>query len=304
MSPQKRKPTNPYYNPNKQKRTEQDPTQQAKRRVAYEKYKQKAKKQKYITIGIFAFVFILVAAWFITKRLSPADDNLSSDSTAQSDSSPATVSEPSSETVPSNGGYTVDTTEWNLILVNKTSLLPSGYTVNTASIGNGYEFDARAADALNQMLADGNAEGLNLMVCSAYRSVARQEVLYNNKVNEYIGYGYSEEEARQIAGTIVAPPGTSEHATGLAADIVSVNYQVLDDGFESTPEFAWLQEHAADYGFVLRFPSNKQDVTDIIYEPWHYRYVGVEHAHRMNELGLCLEEYVALSSFGVENADS
>lgn len=295
MSPQKRKPTNPYYNPDGQKRTTQDPAKQVKRRAAYEKYKQKAKKQKYITIGLFAFVLILVAAWFITRWLSPSNDESTSASQPITSASASSSESPSENSSIPNGGYTIDTTEWNLILVNKTSPLPSGYTVDTVPIGNGYEFDARAADALTQMLADGNAEGLNLMVCSAYRSVARQEVLYNNKVNEYIGYGYSEEEARQIAGTIVAPPGTSEHATGLAADIVSVNYQVLDEGFENTPEFAWLQEHAADYGFVLRFPSNKQDVTDIIYEPWHYRYVGVEHAHRMNELGLCLEEYVALS---------
>ncbi len=284
MSPQKRKPT--------PKSNSQSPAQQANRRAAYEKHKQKAKKQKYITIGIFAVVLILIAALFITRWLSPSDDDTSSGDNSQPVISD--TSENSEISTPVSAVYTIDATEWNLILVNKSSPLPSGYTVDTASIGNGYEFDARAADALNQMIADGNAEGLNLMVCSAYRSVSRQEVLYNNKVNEYIGYGYSEAEARQIAGTIVAPPGTSEHATGLAADIVSVNYQVLDDGFANTPEFAWLQEHAADYGFVLRFPLDKQDVTNIIYEPWHYRYVGVEHAKKMNELGLCLEEYVAL----------
>ena len=246
-----------------------------------------------------SFSFLLAAAVFLCLFVSCSEKDESSASSefSASEISPdvseiASVEESSETNVPTNAPG--NASDWNLILVNKSNPLSESFTVETASVGGGYEMDARAAEAMLQMIQDGNATGLNLMVCSAYRSVSYQAGLYERKVQEYINYGYSEAEARRIAGTIVAPPGTSEHATGLAADIVSVNYQVLDEGFENTPEFAWLSENAADYGFVLRFPEDKQDITDIIYEPWHYRYVGVEHAHAMNTLGMCLEEYVLL----------
>ena len=118
-------------------------------------------------------------------------------------------------------------------------------------------------------------------------------MLLKSVVSEYQAQGKSYEEAYAITKTIRAVPGCSEHNSGLAADIVSVYYQNLDSGFDQTPEYAWLSENAAEYGFILRYPYDKQDVTKIIYEPWHYRYVGVEQAKKIKASGLCLEEYLA-----------
>ena len=182
--------------------------------------------------------------------------------------------------------------DWLLRLVNHTHPLPEGFTVETSTLPNGLEFDSRAIGQLEQMLADGNAAGLQLMVCSAYRSVARQDELFNEMMQDYIAEGYSEEEAYDITATIRTPHGCSEHSTGLAADIVAVDYQMLDDGYAETDEAKWLLENAADYGFILRYPKDKESVTGIIWEPWHYRYVGVENAKKIKASGLCLEEYL------------
>ncbi|MEG1932208.1 MAG: M15 family metallopeptidase, partial [Pygmaiobacter sp.] len=183
--------------------------------------------------------------------------------------------------------------EWMLRLVNANTPLPEDYVPELASLANGKQFDARAIDALRQMLSDGNAQGLSLMVCSAYRSIARQDELFSAMKQDYMSRGYSEEEATRITMTIRTPHACSEHSSGLAADIVAQSYQTLDDGFADTPEARWLFEHAVEYGFILRYPKDKQDVTGIIYEPWHYRYVGVENAKKITDSGLCLEEYLA-----------
>ena len=128
---------------------------------------------------------------------------------------------------------------------------------------------------------------------SAFRPQGTQEKLFQNKVNEFRALGYAEDDAIEAAGKIVAVPGTSEHQLGLAADIVDASHQVLDKSQESTAVQKWLMEHCWEYGFILRYP------TDIIYEPWHYRYVGKEDAKAITDSGLCLEEYLA-QEFGVE----
>ena len=97
----------------------------------------------------------------------------------------------------------------------------------------------------------------------------------------------SDAEVKKLAATISAYPGTSEHELGLAVDFNSV-----ETTFESSPQFQWLKAHAADYGFILRYTKEKQSITGVIYEPWHYRYVGENHAKKINQLGYCLEEYI------------
>ena len=135
-------------------------------------------------------------------------------------------------------------------------------------------------------------DGVELMLCSAYRSIEKQQQLFDRSQQAYMAQGMSEEEAYAKTATETAIPGTSEHQTGLAADIVTPTYQMLDAGFADTPAGQWLSEHAAEYGFVLRYPQDKQEVTGIIYESWHYRFVGKTHAKLMKESGLCLEEYL------------
>ena len=133
-------------------------------------------------------------------------------------------------------------------------------------------------------------EGINLAPCSGYRSYELQERNYNNKVSFYESQGYSNKDAKVKAATIIMPPGSSEHNLGYAMDIVCV-----DEWFEDTAEFKWLTENAADYGFIMRYPKDKQDITKVIYEPWHWRYVGVELAKELKDSGLVLEEYMGVA---------
>ena len=108
-----------------------------------------------------------------------------------------------------------------------------------------------------------------------------------------MGQGYSREAAEAEAGKVVAVPGTSEHQLGLALDIVDLNNQNLDTSQEDTPVQKWLIEHSWEYGFILRYPNDKSEITGIIYEPWHYRYVGRDAAREIHERGVCLEEYLS-----------
>ena len=121
-----------------------------------------------------------------------------------------------------------------------------------------------------------------------------QEKLYSNKLDEYLSYGYSQEKAKELAAFWVAVPGTSEHEIGLAVDIVSKWYQHLDHAQANTDEQQWLMKHCHEYGFILRYPEEKQELTRIGYEPWHYRYVGKTAAQEIMEYGLCLEEYLEI----------
>lgn len=182
--------------------------------------------------------------------------------------------------------------EYYLLLANAENPLPQDWSIQTEEVQNGYEMDKRAAPAMREMIQAAKEDGVELMLCSAYRSVEKQQQLFDRSQQAYMAQGMSEEEAYAKTATETAIPGTSEHQTGLAADIVTPIYQMLDAGFADTPAGQWLSEHAAEYGFVLRYPQDKQEVTGIIYESWHYRFVGKTHAKLMKESGLCLEEYL------------
>lgn len=184
--------------------------------------------------------------------------------------------------------------DWNLTLVNKDNLMAKDYEPKLEEIQGlqGYYFDSRAIGQLNNMIEDGNKAGLSLWICSAYRSVERQRELYENKVNAYEREGFTHQKACEKAKKEVAYPGTSEHALGLAVDIVSKNYQILDDRQAKTLEAQWLKENCYKYGFILRYPIDKGAITGIIFEPWHFRYVGIEAATEIMKKGICLEEYL------------
>ena len=167
-----------------------------------------------------------------------------------------------------------------IILVNPWNTVPKDYELNLVDI-RGFRVDASCRDALEQMMADCESAGMDCELNSAYRAISTQQGLWDNRYNSYIANGYSHEEAKRLTGQIVAIPGTSEHHLGLAVDIVG------DDSM-----YAWMAEHSWEYGFILRDPDNKVDVTGIIYEPWHFRYVGKELAADIYQSGLCLEEYL------------
>lgn len=181
---------------------------------------------------------------------------------------------------------------WNMTLVNMDNPMQDGYVPELAEVENGYTVDARIAEDLNAMLGAARAEGYQPQICSAYRSVEKQAQVFNDTVSNWMNQGCSYWEAYQRTTQEVALPGTSEHGIGLAVDIVSSQYAQLDEKQAETGEAQWLQAHCYEYGFILRYPPEKQSQTGIIYEPWHYRYVGRDMAQKIKESGLTLEEYL------------
>lgn len=170
--------------------------------------------------------------------------------------------------------------EWNLLLVNQWNAIPDDFSVETADIEDGYLVDARIKDDLAEMLKDCRAAGHSPKIISSFRTRQTQQYLYDHTANK--------------ADT--ALPGHSEHECGLAADIIDADSagwsDPLIDRQEDMPAQKWLMRHCSDYGFILRYPRDKQDITGIIYEPWHYRYVGRDNAAEITERGICLEEYI------------
>ncbi len=180
----------------------------------------------------------------------------------------------------------------NMLLVNRDYILPEGYkpgdlTNSVKSDPDSKLLRAEPAKFYNQMYLAAKADGYTLTTVSGYRSYSLQKNNFENKINKYIGEGKSKAEATQAAAQIILPPGTSEHNAGIAMDICSL-YQ----SFDKSNEYKWLEEHAADYGFILRYPKDKVNITKIVYEPWHWRYVGVENAKAIKQSGKCLEEYL------------
>ncbi len=194
-----------------------------------------------------------------------------------------------------NDDGSFDFSAWNMILVNPDNPFPQNYPLKLTEISlNGKDrlVHSLCADAFKEMVLAAKKDGIILYLRSTYRGLQLQTDSFNAKVQEYINKGHSREEATKIAATIVAVPGTSEHHTGLAADITTPSFDRLNQGFENTDAFRWLYSHCAEYGFILRYPKDKTEITKIIYEPWHYRYVGKEAAQIIMREGICYEEFV------------
>lgn len=186
----------------------------------------------------------------------------------------------------------------SILLVNPWNPIPEDYTANLLPIQDNQMVDWSCQAALEQMLSDCAAAGFDCFVCSAYRSQWDQEYLYEKKVQYYLDLDYEEAEARALAATSVAIPGTSEHQLGLAVDLIDRDHPVLDDTQAQTGTQKWLMEHCWEYGFILRYPEGSSELTGIIFEPWHYRYVGVDIAMEIRNLGITLEEYLGFQCEG------
>lgn len=182
--------------------------------------------------------------------------------------------------------------DWELILVNKQNPLPDDYEANMVSIGGGAMIREEIVDPLNRMFEAAERDGITLQVCSAYRSHEHQQALFDRKIRNYTGSGLSYLDAFRIGSYSVIIPGTSEHELGMALDIVTPGYQNLNEGFANTAAGRWLKKNAYKYGFILRYPKGKEYITGIIFEPWHYRYVGTGAALEIMNNGLTLEEYL------------
>jgi D-alanyl-D-alanine carboxypeptidase len=201
-------------------------------------------------------------------------------------------------------GYVFNAADPYLILVNNNMPLAEDYAPQTVDAANGKQLVQDAAAAYQAMAEAAQKDGVSLMLCSGYRDYDYQAGLFQKREEKYLKQGYDPDKAAALAQTVVAKPGCSEHQTGLAADIVTESHQGLDSGFASTDAFAWLNRYAPDYGFILRYPESRQASTGIIYEPWHWRYVGVANAQAITQSGLSLEEFLALHTTAADVASA
>lgn len=187
--------------------------------------------------------------------------------------------------------------EWNLIVVNRWNEIPKDYSVTLIELPNGQKVDSRIYPDLQEMFDAAREEGIYLIVGEGYRTTEEQQKILDDKIQDYIAEGYSSTTAQMLAEAWVAVPGTSEHQLGVAVDINA------DQSKSSNEEvYTWLAENAYSYGFILRYPLEKEYITGTAYEPWHYRYVGKEAAEEIYTDQLCLEEYVQISAVQTEKA--
>lgn len=178
---------------------------------------------------------------------------------------------------------------WQLILVGGEYYVPDDYEVKLLTLSNGQQIDERIYPPLQEMFDDMRSQGIYPTVVSGYRSYEEQRAILEEKYLAYRGEGYSKSRAKELALEWVALPGTSEHQLGIAVDI-NPDYSVSD----GEGVYDWLKDNAHKYGFIKRYPEDKTEMTGIINEPWHYRYVGKKAAKEIYEQGLCLEEYLEL----------
>lgn len=178
---------------------------------------------------------------------------------------------------------------WELILVNSEYRVPEDYKFRLLTLSNGQQIDERIYPPLQKMFDDMRAKGIYPTVVSGYRSYEEQREILEEKFLSYRGEGYNKSRAKELAMEWVALPGTSEHQLGIAVDI-NPDYSVSD----GEGVYDWLEHNAHRYGFIKRYPEDKTEITGIINEPWHYRYVGKKAAKEIYEQGLCLEEYLEL----------
>ncbi|MDD2972031.1 MAG: M15 family metallopeptidase [Lachnospiraceae bacterium] len=187
---------------------------------------------------------------------------------------------------------TIDRDDWRLLLINKQHPIPDGYEFKLGTIKGNMKCDERIIDDLLLMLQGAKDDGVDLVICSPYRDMNRQEVLFNRKIALYMKNGMSYLEAYKTTAQAVTVPGASEHQIGLALDIICDSYSQLNAGFGDTEAGKWLAKHSCEYGFILRYPRGKEYITSIEYEPWHFRYVGKDAAMEITSRGITLEEYV------------
>lgn len=259
------------------------------------------KKDRVVIASLLSVVLIslICALAMIAVQSGAAAPEPVPSPTASPEPTPRPTPEPTPEPTPSPEPTPAlrERTEL-LMLVNPWNELPEGYAPElyqleeTAYVGEDECVDQRCAEALLAMINDCRAAGNAPYICSTYRTMEKQQFLFNNKIRRLVEDGTAPADAPAIAAMSVAIPGTSEHQLGLAVDIIDCYYTNLDRGQEETSTQRWLMENSWRYGFILRYPNGSSEITGIIYEPWHYRYVGYEAAEEIYQLGVTLEEYL------------
>lgn len=274
----------------------------------------KYSKKQWMAKGILALLLLFILAglaigFAVTEKRKPAEPTTNAVSEVETEPQteppteaqtaapePTTAKAPPVSLPQSADGNPVtvspDGDNWELTLVNLQYRLPEDYkpTLQAAVEGSSVQLDARVAPFYAEMYAAAKADGCTLTPYSGYRTYARQQENFDRKVAYYVSQGLSEAEATAQTQTRILPAGASEHNMGFAMDIVSASAD-----FISTKEFSWLSAHAHEYGFILRYPENKTEITGVMYEPWHWRFVGKEAAAEMQKSGQCLEEYLGVA---------
>ena len=187
--------------------------------------------------------------------------------------------------------YEFDSSDWRLVLINKQHPIPDDYSFSLGVIKDNMRCDERIISDLLVMMQAAKDDGIILKIQSPYRTDFRQETNFNDRIEWYMNQGYSYMEAYKLTSQVITVPGASEHQVGLALDITCDTYNSLTEGFGETKAGQWLAEHSCEYGFILRYPTGKEYITSIEYEPWHFRYVGREAATTMKNDDICLEEF-------------
>lgn len=238
-------------------------------------------KNKFIIALLVIIIILILAIILIISNSKKSENDIKQTSTNIS-------TQINNNTIKEENTNKKEITDWKLTLVNIDNALPENYQIELVDIDQYRKFDARAITELKNMIeAERKSGASGMWVQSGYRSIEYQEEVFNKQVQEYISQGKTKKEAEELTLKIINKPGTSEHNLGLAVDF---NYATEE--FEETTAFKWLQENAENYGFILRYPKEKEEITKVTYEPWHWRYVGVENAKEINKLGYCLEEYI------------
>lgn len=274
----------------------------------------KYSKKQWMAKGILALLLLFILAglavgFAVTEKRKPAEPTTNAVSEVETEPQteppteaqtaapePTTAKAPPVSLPQSADGNPVtvspDGDNWELTLVNLQYRLSEDYkpTLQAAVEGSSVQLDARVAPFYAEMYAAAKADGCTLTPYSGYRTYARQQENFDRKVAYYVSQGLSEAEATAQTQTRILPAGASEHNMGFAMDIVSASAD-----FISTKEFSWLSAHAHEYGFILRYPENKTEITGVMYEPWHWRFVGKEAAAEMQKSGQCLEEYLGVA---------
>ena len=223
-----------------------------------------------------------------TEEQTAVETEAAEEPTEKATEKPAETTKSSIGSLPTPQVLDITDDNWNMTLINIRYRMPENYTPNLVYVcGSEERLDSRVAPHYEEMYNAAAKDGVYLTPCSGYRSYELQNRNFNREKDYFLSQGYTDAESEVLAAQTIMPPGSSEHNLGLAMDIVCV-----DEWFEDTDEFAWLTAHAADYGFIMRYPEDKQNITKVIYEPWHWRYVGVEKAKEIKASGLVLEEFL------------
>lgn len=234
-------------------------------------------------------LFIGITVIFYTNHFENFKASMSKDKTVEETTSSSVVTEKTKSDLPG------DIDDWNLLLVNESNEIKQEPN-NLKELPNGYKIDSRIYKEYIELEEAAKKAGFELTVISAYRSVEDQRTVVEQDVSEYLAQGYSEKEAEKLAMRYLTVPGQSEHHTGLAIDVLDVEWynqgNMLDEAFGETEAGKWLAENVCHYGFVIRYEKGKESITGINYEPWHIRYVGKENAEYMYDNQLVLEEYI------------